>query len=75
MRNVSKPLHTAALGGDHVNESKGSQKAEAPIAQAVQFSSGWYCRGTEVAPGSGAVVQLHSAQDGTIVALFHPHTA
>lgn len=75
MRNVYKPLHTAALRGNYGNESKDSQKAEAPTAQAVQFPSSWYCRVTEVALGSGAVVQLHSAQDGTIIALFHPHTA
>lgn len=52
-----------------------SQKVQAPPAQAMQLPQAAAAVELRKALSSGAMVQLHAAQDGTVVALLHPHTA
>lgn len=61
-------MHTAALTGDSLRKLGHLQHGLYNLLRLVQQRN----RGSL---GSGAVMQLHSAQDSAIIALFHPHTA
>lgn len=69
------PLHRAALTATvSMNPSPFSESRGTNNTGCASCSS-WHRSVAEVGLGSGAVVQLHSAQDGTVIALLHPYAA